>query len=775
MEGARSSRLIPLGALFFSLIMLASLPGPYSFVSSVAAESSGDYVYELINGDTEVMITGYTGPGGDVVIPGEIEGKPVRTIEYHAFYQLDELDSVTIPANVTTIVAGAFAECLNLMDINVNSSNADYASVDGVLFSKNLMSLMTFPTGREGPYTVPDGTVQILYEAFARCKLSSVTVPDSVLMIHDRAFYLCRSLTTVTLVEGLTAIKPLAFGSCEALTSMVIPDSVTTLGNSAFLSDYSLTSVTLGSGLTAIEYRTFSYCQALTSIVIPGNVQTINWNAFDNCRSLISLTLSNGLTTISSASFNYCVSLTEVLIPASVTSIESNSFINCRNLEAINVDVANPNYASVGGVLFSEDLTELVTYPCGLGGEYVIPESVTSLGDSAFGSCLNLTSVSVGAGLLDLPMWSLSFSRDLEAINVHEDNPNYADVDGVLFNKSMTELLQYPSGKPGDYTVPDGVIKLREWCMDYAQNLSSLVIPEGVIHIGEGAITECPWLQTVAVPASAEFIGTWNFADCPALKEINVHAANLNYSSHEGVFFDKNGTTLIMYPEAKVGDYVVPDGVETIQQYAFDSCYGLTSISMPASLALIQSHALIRLTNLEFILFQGDAPICDEYWYGLMNESLVIYYYEGAANFTSPTWYDIISIALSAPSAPVLVSAIVDGLKVDLVWTAPSSDGNSTITGYKVFFGTVTPNAQYGSILSNGVTNLTVTGLEADTTYHFAVKAVNDIGESELSNVMNATPVTDDEGSSPTIIIVFVVVIAVAVAAITVWWLRFKK
>jgi hypothetical protein len=533
--------------------------------------------------------------------------------------------------------------------------------------------------------------------------------------------------------------------------------------------------LTIGSGVTAIEFRTFSNCLALTSLVIPGNVLTIGNNAFDYCRSVSTLTLSNGLTTISYAAFNYCVSLTDVVIPASVTSLASNAFINCRNLEAINADAANLNYASVDGVLFSEDLTELITYPCGLGGDYVIPGTVTALSESAFTSCLNLTSVSVGAGVLDMPMWSLAYCRDLEAINVHQDNPNFADVDGVLFNKSLTELLQYPSGKSGEYFIPDGVTDLRDWCMAYAQDITELVIAESVVRIGEGAISECPLLVVVAIPENVTSLGEWVFDECPSLREIIVDPANPIRASADGVLFDKNMTTLIKHPEAKAGDYVIPDGVQTIIGYAFDSCEGLTSITVPASVVSIEDHALVTLHALEFILFMGDAPECGTYWIGPMNESLAIYYYEGAANFTSPTWFDISSFALSEPSAPLLVSATVDGTKIDLVWTAPSSDGNSSITGYKVFFGTVSPTAQFGPTLSNGTISVTVTGLEAETTYYFAVQAVNAIGESELSNVLNATAVAEDEGSSQTVIIVVAVVVIVAAAAIAVWWFKFRK
>ena len=94
--------------------------------------------------------------------------------------------------------------------------------------------------------------------------------------------------------------------------------------------------------------------------------------------------------------------------------------------------------------------------------------------------------------MVDIPPFALSYSQNMTAIVVDAANPVFSSVDGVLFDKDVTVLIQYPCGKAGDYVIPSTVVALGDWSMDYAQKLTEVTVPEGVTHIGEGAFSECP-------------------------------------------------------------------------------------------------------------------------------------------------------------------------------------------------------------------------------------------------------------------------------------------
>jgi hypothetical protein len=163
------------------------------------------------NGDG-VVITGYQGKGGDVVIPAVIGGKTVVGIVDYAFAWNESLVSVTIPAGVTTIDKWVFSGCNSLKAISVAAANRQYKDIDGVVFSKDGKTLLIYPVGGKTDYTVPAG----------------------VTTIGDNAFEWCESLSSVTIPAGVTAIGVKAFDGCESLTAVTIPDSVTSIGDYAF-------------------------------------------------------------------------------------------------------------------------------------------------------------------------------------------------------------------------------------------------------------------------------------------------------------------------------------------------------------------------------------------------------------------------------------------------------------------------------------------------------------------------------------------------------------
>ena len=284
----------------------------------------------------------------------------VTSIGDYAFYDCTSLTSVTIPDSVISIGDYAFNDCTSLTGIWVDRDNNNYSSdASGVLFDKDMTTLVQCPGAFSGSYAIPDSVTSIGHDAFYNCiSLTSVTIPDSVTSIGKRAFSYCKSLTSVTIPDSVTSIGESAFEGCTSLTSVTIPDSVTSIDWYAFEGCTSLTSVTIPDSVTSIGGAAFAYCTSLTSVTIPDSVTLIDNYTFYNCTSLTSVTIPDSVTSICDSTFASCTSLTSVTIPDSVTSIGYSAFEGCTSLTSM-----------------------------------TIPDSVTSISASAFNECTSLTDV----------------------------------------------------------------------------------------------------------------------------------------------------------------------------------------------------------------------------------------------------------------------------------------------------------------------------------------------------------------------------------------------
>lgn len=304
-------------------IELPSIKELFGSEAQAASEKYDIYTYK-VGSDGTVTITGCDDSAqGAITIPSQIDGKPVTSIGSCAFHGCSSLTSITIPNSVTSIGI-AFDWCKKLTQINVDTANTVYSSVNGVLFSKDKTELIRYPEGKaDTSYAIPNGVTSIGYWAFCDCySLTSITIPDSVTSIGTMAFEDCSSLTSITIPGSVTSIDDNAFYVCRKLnqinvdtantayssvngvlfnkektklirypigkadTSYSIPDGVTSIGDYAFSWCSSLTSITIPDGVTIIDRNAFQYCRSLTSITIPDSVTYISAEAFDGCDSL---------------------------------------------------------------------------------------------------------------------------------------------------------------------------------------------------------------------------------------------------------------------------------------------------------------------------------------------------------------------------------------------------------------------------------------------------------------------------------------------------------
>ncbi|MDC0282681.1 leucine-rich repeat protein [Akkermansiaceae bacterium] len=304
----------------------------------------------------------------------------VTSIGFQAFFGCTSLTSISIPDSVTSIGDYAFNSCSSLSTITflgsaptvgasifTNVANGASAIISGekkasfggigtdwngltlTCLDGALCWLTWTTTGGEvtitdcdeaasGELMIPDTiegnpVTSIGKSAFSQCKsLTSITIPDGVTSIGLQAFFHCDGLTSITIPNSVTSIGVQAFVICTNLTSITIPDGVTSIGASAFSQCTSLTSITIPESVTSIGAEAFNRCTSLTSITIPDSVISVGFGTFSQCTSLTNIAIPDSVTSIGDYAFGTCTSLTSITIPDSVTSIGEFAFVDCISL-----------------------------------------------------------------------------------------------------------------------------------------------------------------------------------------------------------------------------------------------------------------------------------------------------------------------------------------------------------------------------------------------------------------------------------------------------------
>ena len=323
----------------------------------------------------------------------------------------------------------------------------------GVKYSKDGRKLLKVPYELNGTYSIRKGTKIICDEAFGlRSSLIEVVIPNSVTSIGDRTFWGCSSLievvipnsivcingnpffgwkgkleclspsfvyednilfnkdksriisfrnqklTSYVIPNSVTNIGKGAFASCSSLAEVVIPNSVTSIGKGAFASCSSLAEVVIPNSVTNIEDRAFCGCRSLAEVVIPNSVISIGNRTFTNCRSLSEVVIPNSVTSIGGFAFSGCESLTEVVIPNSVVCINGNPFVKWEG----KLECLSPSFVYEDNILFNKDKSRIISFRNQKLTSYVIPASVTRIGDRAFFRCESLTEVVIPNSVISI-------------------------------------------------------------------------------------------------------------------------------------------------------------------------------------------------------------------------------------------------------------------------------------------------------------------------------------------------------------------------------------
>ncbi|MBR5760018.1 MAG: leucine-rich repeat protein [Thermoguttaceae bacterium] len=522
----------------------------------------------------------------------------VRTIDQEAFGYCSSLESVVVPESVKSIGYNAFTSCSSLKSFDVAKGNPRYRSIDGVLYADKGKTLLVCPKALPGEVcVVPQGVKEIASEAFWDCRsVKSIVLPKSLKRIKNDAFWGCSSLESIDVPDGVKEIGSFAFRGCEALASIRLPKKLKTVQDSVFEGCSSLTRVDVPEGVDKIERQAFLNCSALESVVIPESVGEIGDSAFVNCSALKTIDL-----------------------PKSLRKLGKDAFLGCSSLTSLDVGNNRPNCRSIDGVLFSEDGKTLLEYPSGADREnyavpqgveiinddafrenttlksvelpqnlveiksgafsecsaltsVVVPEGTKLVGFHAFADCVSLKSFVVPQSVEEIGSDAFSGCAALTSIDVAKENPNYRTIDGVLFSKDGKTLVVYPSGKE---------------------------------------------TARYVVPKEVETIEKCAFGVCKALTSIDVEKGSESFRSIDGILLSADGKKLVLYPSGRASDVcVVPDGVETIETWAFANCSSVKSIVLPESVRKLESGALINCASLQSIVLSKGLSIIERWAFG---------------------------------------------------------------------------------------------------------------------------------------------------------------
>ena len=567
--------------------------------------------YTLSSDKTHYIVSGIGScDDTEIRIPNTYNDLPVTNIEAGAFADCTDIVSIDIPDSVIGIGEGILSNCTNIQKVTIPfvGQNLDGTGRNQfeVLFTGKIMSSTVGEIPKSLKSIVVNGGT-IPYNGFKKCNLvTSIEIGKNVTEIDATAFDECYKLTQIIVDSNNTKFKSvdgnmyskdgktiLRYAEGKSQQSFVLPSDVTSIGARAFYRCSNLKNMSLHYGITSIGEQAFYAC-GIKNIELPNSMTSIGKKAFYSS-PVETILIPNSVTSIGEEAF-YWSDLKSVTIPNSVTSIGKSAFYSCPYLKTV-----------------------------------WMPDNVTTIGGSAFSSN-KIDTVYIS----DIEKWvKVSFENQ-------GSNPlSYAQ--NVYFNNKIITELTFSSNVTsiGSYafyqlkglkslTIPSGVERIGSSAFANCTELSSVEIENGVTNINSYAFQGCTSIKNITIPNSVTTIGYGVLSECTGIEEITIpfsgrYADGTGETQFKWLFINyNNGTTTIPNSLTKVtikGDVapnaflgcirlttVVVDGATTIGRSAFRDCYGLTSVTIGNSVTSIDEYAfegcnkiaeVYNLSNLE--------------------------------------------------------------------------------------------------------------------------------------------------------------------------------
>ena len=533
---------------------------------------SGDFMYSLTT-DGNICIEDCTSTAEDLVIPDTIDGITVTELGKTALgkdHENSQFKTVTLPASINYISAeNPFVYCTQLNTIKVAEDNKDYCAVDGVLYNKDKSELICFPScKKEEGIDIPDTVKKIGASAFYNTVLLDIKMPDSLEQVEHFAFASTNLTSADFSNTKLEYLDDYAFTNCTHLHEVLLPDTVEHIGGGTFAGCTGLDKITLPKNLQTIGQYAF-FDTGLTEVIIPDSVQSIGYCAFGYYISASGQTASKDEAFIIVGKQGSAAALYAHDTDSDYDYKNNFSFLTPEQYEEKQLEMQALNstrsgdydYAVVDGqvaLITCYSTEDVITVPDTIDGKKV---------DAIYTSCFN---ISCPASEIIIP-------------------------EGI---KEIKRRAFYECGNLKKITTPASLKTIGDNAFDSCKALEHVEFL-GVENIGSQIFRECTALKTVKADGCLQ---KWDddepFLYCIALEDITITEGSGNYSSENGVLYNKDKSLLIAYPPAKPEtEFIAPKGVKEIAQSAFIRAQNLKKVEIPEA-DVINDYAFEECTNL---------------------------------------------------------------------------------------------------------------------------------------------------------------------------------
>ena len=582
----------------------------------------------------------------------------VTAIGYDAFYSCSKLTDVSIPNSVTTIGAEAFRNCSSLVNISIPESVTTIAEY------------LFWDCSSLANVSIPESVTTIGNRAFSGCSsLTGITIPESVTTIDESAFDGCSSLTDITIPDSVTDLGDYAFQDCTGLETLKLSANIKEIKRGVFANCNSLTSVNIPVGVESIGSSAFENCRDLNELSLSNTVKEIGSSAFSGT-NLSKVFIPDTVLSLQNDSFSKYYGAPVVLVssigsPAHWVRVDDHNEEfgfestgeyykgsgTCGNNAVFTFD-AESGLLTISGTgdmkdynVFNWGSQSDVPWFCFRKGikNVVIEDGITSIGDASFSHCEYLETVYIPNSVTKISGINRYSQNETVKLVSCEGGPaeSFANTNGfkfestgeyftasgkcgenitytydgktkalVLSGTGATYDFEWVDGNPGHYEYP--------W-YTYKDSIESVVINEGITSVDVNSI-EGNKIKTIDIPASlSKLTQVGTEVECfydynlDSLERFNVASGNPLFTDIDGVLFNSNKTILMFYPSMHGENYVIPDGVLSIDGGAFSDNKNIKSIVMPDTVQSLPTFAFSSCSALESVVLSNSLTSISDY------------------------------------------------------------------------------------------------------------------------------------------------------------------